>query len=87
MSNGGANNDGTVFELTPKAGRGWAEKVLHSFNYKDGYAPGALIFDASARYLAASNKTLAQNEKAAPRGGFVLVSCVATTGSKPIRTD
>jgi uncharacterized repeat protein (TIGR03803 family) len=39
---------GTVFELTPKAGGGWAEKVLHSFNMKDGATPVAgLIFDAS----------------------------------------
>jgi uncharacterized repeat protein (TIGR03803 family) len=44
---GGANDNGTVFEMTPKAGGGWTEKVLYSFNYKDGFAPGALIFDAS----------------------------------------
>jgi uncharacterized repeat protein (TIGR03803 family) len=46
--NGGAYNDGTVFELTPKAGGGWTEKVLHSFihNGTDGYNPNAgLIFD------------------------------------------
>ncbi|HXM23300.1 MAG TPA: choice-of-anchor tandem repeat GloVer-containing protein [Terriglobales bacterium] len=39
---------GTVFELTPKAGGGWTERVLHSFNGKDGrYAEAALILDAS----------------------------------------
>jgi uncharacterized repeat protein (TIGR03803 family) len=39
---------GTVFELTPKAGGGWTEKVLHAFNKKDGASPqGSLIFDAS----------------------------------------
>jgi uncharacterized repeat protein (TIGR03803 family) len=41
---------GTVFELTPKAGGGWTEKVLHRFsnNGKDGYWPRAnLILDAS----------------------------------------
>ncbi len=46
-SNGGY---GTVFELTPKTGGGWTEKVLHSFNDngKDGYAPlGSLIFDTA----------------------------------------
>ncbi len=38
---------GTVFELTPKTSGTWAEKVLHSFNGKDGrYAEAALIFDA-----------------------------------------
>jgi len=41
---------GTVFELSPKAGRGWTEKLLHSFsqNGKDGYEPLAgLILDAT----------------------------------------
>jgi TonB family protein len=28
---GGTHGEGTVFELTPKAGGGWTEKVLHSF--------------------------------------------------------
>jgi uncharacterized repeat protein (TIGR03803 family) len=47
---GGANDGGTVFELTPKAGGGWAERILHSFRGKstDGRNPVAsLIFDAS----------------------------------------
>lgn len=47
---GGAYNSGAVFELTPKAGGGWSEKVLHSFNdnNKDGVSPYAnLIFDAN----------------------------------------
>jgi uncharacterized repeat protein (TIGR03803 family) len=36
---GGRYNYGTVFELTPKAGGGWSEKLLHVFNNndKDGY--------------------------------------------------
>lgn len=45
-----ANNWGTVFELTPKAGGGWTEKVLHNFNNNgtDGYHPqGGLVFDAA----------------------------------------
>lgn len=29
---GGAHNYGSVFELSPKAGGGWTETVLHSFN-------------------------------------------------------
>jgi len=29
---GGTYNYGTVFELSPKTGGGWAEKILHSFN-------------------------------------------------------
>jgi uncharacterized repeat protein (TIGR03803 family) len=42
----GLDGCGTVFELTPKAGGGWKEKVLHSFNGNDGYEPSSsLIFD------------------------------------------
>ena len=47
---GGTDNSGTVFELTPKAGGGWTEKVLYSFHYNgpDGYHPWAgLVFDAA----------------------------------------
>ena len=48
-SEGGAYVYGTVFELTPKAGGGWTEKVLHSFGGTgDGISPYAgLIFDAA----------------------------------------
>ncbi len=49
-SYGGTNGDGTVFELTPKAGGGWLEKVLHSFGSgTDGINPvdGNVIFDAA----------------------------------------
>jgi uncharacterized repeat protein (TIGR03803 family) len=41
---------GTVFELTPTAGGGWTEQVLHSFNNNgtDGLYPSSgLIFDAA----------------------------------------
>jgi uncharacterized repeat protein (TIGR03803 family) len=45
---GGAHSVGTVFELTPKAGGSWTEKVLLNFNIKNGALPyGGLIFDAS----------------------------------------
>jgi len=43
-------DDGTVFELTPAAGGGWTETVLHYFNNSgtDGIEPYAgLIFDAA----------------------------------------
>ena len=46
---GGAYGGGTVFELTPRAGGEWTEKILHNFGYnsKDGIASQAtLIFDA-----------------------------------------
>ncbi len=44
-----ANNCGTVFELSPRQGGGWTEKVLHSFGKgTDGYWPyGGLILDAA----------------------------------------
>jgi uncharacterized repeat protein (TIGR03803 family) len=41
---------GTVFELTPQAGGGWTEKILHAFSNDgtDGFNPYAsLIFDAA----------------------------------------
>jgi uncharacterized repeat protein (TIGR03803 family) len=43
-----ANGCGTVFELSPIAGGGWTERVLHSFNITDGNYPSAgLVFGAS----------------------------------------
>jgi len=47
---GGAYNFGTAFELTPRTGGNWTERLLHSFQHspKDGDDPEAgLIFDAS----------------------------------------
>jgi uncharacterized repeat protein (TIGR03803 family) len=47
---GGADNYGTVFEMSPKAGGGWTEKILHSFikNGEDGQEPYAgVVLDAS----------------------------------------
>jgi uncharacterized repeat protein (TIGR03803 family) len=46
---GGTYNSGAVFELMPKAGGGWSEKILYSFidNNKDGVGPYAsVVFDA-----------------------------------------
>ena len=44
---GGTYNWGTVFKLTPQAGGGWTETVLHSFSGGDGADPLAgLISDA-----------------------------------------
>ena len=45
---GGANNYGTVFELTPTGG-GWSDTVLHNFNFdgSDGFYPESnLILDS-----------------------------------------
>jgi uncharacterized repeat protein (TIGR03803 family) len=45
---GGVHNLGTAFELSPRAGGGWTEKVLHSFYITDGTSPYAgLVFDAA----------------------------------------
>jgi uncharacterized repeat protein (TIGR03803 family) len=47
---GSAAGCGTVFELSPKAGGGWTEKILHSFNDNgtDGYDPaGGVTLDAT----------------------------------------
>ena len=39
---------GMVFELSPRAGGGWAERVLHNFHGTDGWEPsGNLIIDAT----------------------------------------
>jgi len=42
---------GVVFELSPKTGGGWTEKVLHSFNGKDGRIPEAGLAIDSAGNL------------------------------------
>jgi uncharacterized repeat protein (TIGR03803 family) len=48
---GGAYGYGVVFELTPVAGGGWMEKLLHSFKHSklDGFTPslGNLVMDAA----------------------------------------
>jgi uncharacterized repeat protein (TIGR03803 family) len=36
---GGSNNLGTVFELSPTAGGGWKETILHDFKGSDGEIP------------------------------------------------
>ena len=52
--NGGANNYGTVFELKPKVGRGWIEKV-YSFDGTDGQYPYAgIILDAAGNLYGAA---------------------------------
>lgn len=47
-ASGGANNQGTVFELTPSSGGHWIQNILHSFGGgNDGIAPYAgLISDS-----------------------------------------
>ena len=45
-----ASGCGTVFELSPSAGGGWTETVLHSFNANDGSQPNAApVMDGAGR--------------------------------------
>ncbi|MGA2370938.1 MAG: choice-of-anchor tandem repeat GloVer-containing protein [Candidatus Korobacteraceae bacterium] len=45
---GGPDEAGIVYELSPMAGGGWNETVIHTFGGCDGAAPmGSLVFDAS----------------------------------------
>jgi uncharacterized repeat protein (TIGR03803 family) len=45
---GGTYNFGTVFELSPQAGGGWTETVLHDFKAGDGQQPtGGLTLDTT----------------------------------------
>jgi uncharacterized repeat protein (TIGR03803 family) len=50
-SQGGNYDQGAVFELSPKAGGGWTEKILHHFNPSNGSDGGVpystLIFDTA----------------------------------------
>jgi len=48
---------GTVFELKPKAGGGWAEKILHNFHRNDGWLPiGSLIMDSAGNLYGATQQ-------------------------------
>ena len=69
---------GTVFELTPKARGGWAEKVLHSFTSmgKDGQWPdGGVVFDAIGNLYGTT-------PDGGPFGYGVVFKLTSTTGGK-----
>jgi uncharacterized repeat protein (TIGR03803 family) len=45
---GGAHGNGTVFEISPKTGGGWTERVLLAFNGNDGAYPfNPLVMDSA----------------------------------------
>jgi uncharacterized repeat protein (TIGR03803 family) len=46
VAGGGFSHNGVVFQLTPSGGQ-WTESVPHTFNGKDGYAPGYLVQDSA----------------------------------------
>lgn len=55
---GGAHGWGTVFELTPKAGGGWTEKVLHSFNINGNgeiFPEAGVVLDATGNLFGAAS--------------------------------
>ena len=91
--NGGHYNDGVAFELTPKAGGGWTEKVLHSFGKNgDGINPFAsLIIDGAgnlygATVLGGTDGDGTEFELTPKGGGWtekVLVSFDGTDGANP----
>jgi uncharacterized repeat protein (TIGR03803 family) len=72
---GGTNRDGTVFELSPTAGGGWTEQVLHDFgNGTDGFEPfGGLIIDAAGNLYGTTTQGGLEGEgtvfELAPSGG------------------
>jgi uncharacterized repeat protein (TIGR03803 family) len=50
---GGANNDGTIFELTPNTQGNWTFNVIHQFDGNDGSQPQAGVsFDADGNAYA-----------------------------------
>jgi uncharacterized repeat protein (TIGR03803 family) len=78
VSERGFSNNGTVFELTPTAGGGWTEKILHYFYFggDDGYSPYArLTFDAAGNLYGATSLGGTEN------GGAVFELTPATGGS------
>lgn len=55
---GGAHSEGTIFELSPKKGGGWIEKVIYSFGSitNDGESPyGKLVFDGQGNLYGTTN--------------------------------
>src|SRR5258708_21545114 len=70
---GGVHYSGTVFELIPKVGGGWTEKILHDFNCEngDGCNPLAgMTFDKSGNLYGTTS------EGGLPLGGGVVFELI-----------
>jgi uncharacterized repeat protein (TIGR03803 family) len=80
--NDGGYGCGTVFEFSPTAGGGWAEKILYSFldNGQDGYYPYAsLVLDASGDLFGTTSTGGSANSFA--YGGGTVFELKRTSGS------
>jgi len=76
---GGAANDGTVFELSPNASGEWTETILHAFNDSvdhDGYAPqGGVTFDPPETSTAQLHRARMKLEPAAHTVAVRFMNC------------
>lgn len=67
---GGTNNDGTVFELSPTTSGEWRETILHSFNASmDGYDPqGGVTFDDAGNLYGTTSSGANETGRCSPFG-------------------
>jgi uncharacterized repeat protein (TIGR03803 family) len=87
-SNGGIDNYGTVFELSPNAKGGWTETVLYNFqsgnttpefDFEVGYSPtGSLVFDKAGNLYGATSW--------GGKGGAGIVFKLTHTGNQWVET-
>jgi uncharacterized repeat protein (TIGR03803 family) len=83
-ASGGVHGDGTVFELTPKAGGGWTETVLFNFNGTNGQFPrSGLIFDAAGNLYGTTSHGGSSYSSGACSVGITLKGCGAVFELRP----
>jgi uncharacterized repeat protein (TIGR03803 family) len=81
---GGAVDDGTVFELSPSSSGLWTEKILHNFFYlsSDGTAPHAgLVFDSAGNLYGTTYGGGANSGGSTSPGGTVYELSPSTGGA------
>ena len=88
-ADGGTYSNGTVYELSPQAGGGWAQTILHSFNNNsvDGYEPYAgLAMDSTGNLYGTTRLGGSQNQGTAfelsLEGGVWVEKVLHSFGSK-----